>query len=178
MYFIHHINSFSQRSSESKYSFYSAIEIVIGNKLVPTLMNWQKNPKVLSELISNRWWLCIRRRSTSPLANIQSTYIGIYQERERPGKGVEIVVKTKITVIHDRIVILMSDRKFRGFGKLLSRSAIPSRHVSIPGCYVIVQHRHPPGGGVIGLGHVQLLQYHNQYRQENHQNCHIAMIVD
>ena len=39
----------------------------------------------------------------------------------------------------------MSDRKSRGFGKLLSRFPIPSVHVSIAGCYAIAASA-PPGG--------------------------------
>ena len=63
--------------------------------------------------------------------------------RVTPGEFAE--VKTKITAIQARIVILMSDRKLRGFGKLLSRRAVLSGHVSIEGCYVIVASP-PPGG--------------------------------
>ena len=41
-----------------------------------------------------------------------------------------------------------------------------------------LRHQRPLGGGVIGLGHVEPLQCHNQYRRENRRNCHIMLIVD
>ena len=91
--------------------------------------------------------------------------------RVAPGGFAE--VKTKITA---RIVILMSDRKLRGFGKLLSRCAVLSGHVSIAGV-MSLWHRRPLGGGVIGLGHVEPAQCHNQCCQENLQNCHIMLIA-
>ena len=110
--------------------------------------------------------------------NVQLVWIGIYQVEEggraTPGEFAE--VKTKITVIQARIVILMSDRKLRGFGKLLSRCAVLSGHVSIAGV-MSLWHRRPLGGGVIGLGHVEPPQCHNQCCQENLQNCHIMLVA-
>ena len=83
--------------------------------------------------------------SIGSACNIQSVWIGLYPGGRRVTPGGFAEVKTKIRSIYDRIVILMSDRKLRGFGKLLSRSAVHSGHVSIAGCYVIVASP-PPGG--------------------------------